>query len=133
MTAPVVAGIDGSDESLAAVQWAAVAAARRGLPLCIVYVVEHDAGPGTHAQIVSHDPYHWARAHGLPHPAKSVLARASRRAVYAAPGVDLRAAAVFGRADKVLTAITNRAPLLAIGARGTGPSRCRRGAISTPM
>jgi nucleotide-binding universal stress UspA family protein len=126
MTAPVVAGVDGSDESLAAVQWGAVAAARRGVPLCIMHVIEHHAEPSVHAQILSHDPYHWARAHGLSHGAKSALARASHRAVHAAPGIDLRVAAVFGRADQVLTAITSRAPLLAIGARGTGRASGQR-------
>jgi nucleotide-binding universal stress UspA family protein len=121
MAAPIVAGTDGSEESLAAVEWAAVAAARRRIPLCLVHVVEHHAGSAAHAQILGHDSPHlaWAR-HGLPHGARSALARASRRAADAAPGVDLRTAAVFGRADQVLTAISDRAPLLAIGTRGTG-------------
>jgi nucleotide-binding universal stress UspA family protein len=121
MTAPIVAGTDGSEESLAAVQWAAVAAARRHVPLCIVHVLDHHTGPADHAQILWHDPHHrgWV-SHDLPHGARSALARASRRAADAAPGVDLSAVAVSGRADQVLTALTGQAPLLAIGARGIG-------------
>jgi nucleotide-binding universal stress UspA family protein len=121
MTAPIVAGIDGSEESLAAVQWAAVAAARRGVPLSIVHVVEHHVEPATDGEILRYDPQHWGPVrHGLPHGARSALARASRRAVAAAPGLSVRLAAVFGRADQVLSAITDRAPLLVIGTRGNG-------------
>jgi nucleotide-binding universal stress UspA family protein len=47
-----------------------------------------------------------------------VLAKASRRAVGAAPGVDWRAVAVYGHVCQVLTAITARASLLAVGKRG---------------
>jgi nucleotide-binding universal stress UspA family protein len=121
MTAPIIAGTDGSEESLAAVQWAAVEAVRRSVPLYILHVLEHHAGPAAHTQILWQEPYHWDLVrHDLPHGARSALARASRRAKNVAPGVDLRIAAVPGHADQVLTAITDQAPLLAIGARGTG-------------
>jgi nucleotide-binding universal stress UspA family protein len=121
MTAPIIAGTDGSEESLAAVQWAAVEAVRRRVPLYIVHVLEHPAGPAAHVQILRHDPHHWGWVrHDLPYGARSALARASRRATGAAPGVDLRTAAVPGHADQVLTAITDEAALLAVGARGTG-------------
>ena len=119
MTMPIVAGTDGSEESLAAVRWAAAEAARRRVPLSIVHVVEpHHDLPVTDAQ-----PRHERAVrlrHDLPHRARSALARASRRAMDAAPGLDLRTAAVFGRADQVLTALTARAPLLAVGTRGAG-------------
>ena len=117
MTRPIVAGTDGSEESLAAVGWAATEAARRRVPLSIVHVVEPHHFPAAHAQPPRHDRAGRLR-HDLPHHARSALARASRRAVEAAPGVDLRTAAVFGRADQVLTDLTARAPLLAIGTRG---------------
>ena len=120
MTMPIVAGTDGSEESLAAVGWAATEAARRRVPLSIVHLVEpHHGLPAAHAQPPRHDRAGRLR-HDLPHHARSALARASRRAVEAAPGVDLRTAAVFGRADQVLTALTARVPLLAIGTRGAG-------------
>jgi nucleotide-binding universal stress UspA family protein len=120
MSTPVVAATDGSEESLAATQWAAVAAARRGARLCIVHVVDYP-GPAPHAPVLRHEI-----RHGLPHHARSVLAKASRRAAGAAPGIDMHAVAVYGHADQVLTAMTARAPLLAIGTRGAGRSPGQR-------
>jgi nucleotide-binding universal stress UspA family protein len=120
MTMPIVAGTDGSEESLAAVGWAAAEAARRRVPLSIVHVVEpHHALPAAHAQPPQPDRGGRLR-HDLPHRARSALARASRRAAQAAPGVDLRTTAVFGRADQVLTDLAATVPLLAIGTRGAG-------------
>ena len=124
MSTPIVAATDGSEESLAATQWAAVAAARRGARLCIVHVMDYP-GPGPHAQPMRHEisaPFR----HGLPHHARSVLAKAARRAAGAAPGIDLRAVAVYGQPGQVLTAMTARAPLLAIGTRGAGHSPGQR-------
>lgn len=117
MIAPIVAGADGSEESLAATAWAAVEAARRHAPLCIVHVVDHDPGPSTHTHLVGHDLAGRFR-HELPHHARAVLAKAARRAALAAPGIDLRAIAVYGHAGQMLTAITARVPLLAVGTRG---------------
>jgi nucleotide-binding universal stress UspA family protein len=115
VTMPIVAGTDGSEESLAAVGWAATEAARRRVPLSIVHVLDpHHGSTSAHAQPPRHDRAGRLRR-DLPHRARSALARASRRAVEAAPGVDLRTAAVFGRAD-----LTARVPLLAIGTRGAG-------------
>jgi nucleotide-binding universal stress UspA family protein len=124
MTAPIVAGTDGSEESLAAVQWAAVEAVRRRVPLSIVHVLEHHTGPAADTQIVWHEVHRrsWAQ-HDLPHGARSALARAVHRATAAAPGVDLRTAAVCGHADQLLTALTDEAALFAIGTRGTGGGR----------
>lgn len=116
MIAPIVAGADGSEQSLAATAWAALAAERRRVPLCIVHVIEHNPGPSAHAHGMGHD-LAGRFGHGLPHHARSVLAKASRRAVMAAPGVDQRAVAVYGDAGQVLTAITARASLLAVGRR----------------
>jgi len=124
MTTPIVAATDGSEESLAATQWAAVAAARRGTRLCIVHVMEYP-GPGPHAAPLRHGMPAGTR-HGLPHHVRSVLAKASRRAAGAAPGIDMHAVAVYGHADQVLTAMTARAPLLVIGTRGTGRSPGQR-------
>jgi nucleotide-binding universal stress UspA family protein len=121
MNVPIVAGTDGSEESLAAVQWAAVEAVQRRMPLCIVYVLENHSAPAARLQILRYEPHHWGWVgHDLPHGARSALARASHRAKEAAPGVELCAAAVPGHADRVLTAITHQAALLAIGTRGTG-------------
>jgi nucleotide-binding universal stress UspA family protein len=124
MRTPIVAATDGSEESLAATQWAAVAAARRGARLCIVHVMDYP-DPGPHAQPMRHEMSAPFR-HGLPHHARAVLAKASRRAAGAAPGIDVHAVAVFGHADQVLTAMTTRAPLFAIGTRGAGRSPGQR-------
>ena len=133
MITPIVAGTDGSEESLAAVEWAAREAGRRRVPLCIVHVVDHQRGPETaRAQPMRHHRagrFH----HDLPHQARSALARARHRAAEAAPGVDLRAAAVFGRADQVLTALTVRAPLVAVGRRGTGGPGPRLGSVALSL
>jgi nucleotide-binding universal stress UspA family protein len=131
MSTPVVAATDGSEESLAATQWAAVAAARRGARLCIVHVVAYPA-PAPHAPLVRHEMSASFR-HGLPHHVRSVLAKASRRAAGAAPGIDVHAVAVYGRADQVLTAITAKAPLLAIGTRGAGRSPQRLGSVASRL
>ena len=121
MAVPIVAGTDGSEESLAAVQWAAVEAVRRSVPLSIVHVLEHHTAPAADTQIVWHEVHRRGRArHDVPHGARSALARAVHRAAAAAPGVDLRTAAACGHADQVLTALTDQAALFAIGTRGTG-------------
>ena len=121
MTAPIVAGTDGSEGSLAATAWAAMTATRRRVPLCIVHVADHHPGPPAHGQRSRHElagPFR----HELPHHARSALAKAAHRAMQAAPGVDLHAVAVYGHADQVLTAITARASLLVLGTRGAGGS-----------
>lgn len=118
MTAPIVAGTDGSEESLAAVAWA-TEAVRRHVPLYILHVIDGHHGPGAAHPQPRHDRAGRFR-HELPHRARSALAKASRRAAGAEPGVDMRAAALIGRADQVLTALTARAPLLVIGTRGAG-------------
>jgi nucleotide-binding universal stress UspA family protein len=119
VTAPIITGTDGSEESLAAVAWAATEAVRRHVPLCIVHVIDgHRGTDAAHPQL-RHDRAGRHRQE-LPHRARSALAKASHRAAGAEPGVDLHAAALIGRADQVLTALTARAPLLVIGTRGAG-------------
>ena len=133
MITPIVAGTDGSEESLAAVEWAAREAGRRRVPLCIVHAVDDGHRPATaHAQPMRHDLGSRFR-HDLPHRARSVLARARHRAAGAAPGVELRTAAVFGRADQVLTALTAGAPLVAVGMRGTGGPGLRLGPVALSL
>jgi nucleotide-binding universal stress UspA family protein len=68
MTTPIVAGTDGSEESLAAVAWAATEAARRRVPLCIFHVLDPCHGSAAaHALPLRHDATGRLR-HGLPHP-----------------------------------------------------------------
>ncbi|WP_225833715.1 universal stress protein [Streptomyces sp. NK08204] len=42
MARPITAGVDGTEESLAALHWAAREAVRRGLPLCVVHAWRYD-------------------------------------------------------------------------------------------
>jgi nucleotide-binding universal stress UspA family protein len=120
MTAPIIVGTDGSEASLAAVDWSAAEAGRRDLPLHIMHVLDHRLGlADSHAHGVGHELT--GRFHHDPrHQAKSALARACRRAAETTPGLDVRAAAVVGHADVVLTAISARASLLVVGRHGVG-------------
>jgi nucleotide-binding universal stress UspA family protein len=120
VTSPIIAGTDGSEESLVAVEWAALEAARRRVPLAIVHALDQFPGAAAaHPPLWGHDLPH-PFGHDLPHRARSALAGAMRYAAKAAPGIDLRAVAVCGRADQVLTAIAASAPLVVIGTRGSG-------------
>jgi nucleotide-binding universal stress UspA family protein len=116
-TAPVVVGTDGSDSSLAAVDWGATEAARRGVPLNIIHVLDYGSG-SKHAHVLGHELAGLLR-HQLRYQAKSAMARARRRAEIT-PGLDVQAATVVGRAAEVLTAISARTSLLVIGCRGAG-------------
>jgi nucleotide-binding universal stress UspA family protein len=120
VTSPIIAGTDGSEESLVAVEWAALEAARRRVPLAIVHALDQFPGAAVaHPELWWHDLPRRS-GHDLPHRARSALARAMRYAAKAAPGIDLRAVAVCGRADEVLTAVAASAPLIVIGTRGGG-------------
>jgi nucleotide-binding universal stress UspA family protein len=120
MTAPIVVGTDGSEASLAAVDWGAAEAASRGLPLRIMHVVDRRPGlAGSHAHGLGHE-LAGRLHHDLRHQAKSALARACRRVAESTPGLDVRAAAVVGRADVVLTAVSARASILVVGRHGAG-------------
>jgi nucleotide-binding universal stress UspA family protein len=79
MLPPVIAGVDGSAESLAAAEWAAHEAARRDLPLRLTHVWnwhprQEDGEPVTAAQR---------------HQARRVLRQAEERVRSAAPDVHL--------------------------------------------
>lgn len=56
MELPLVVGIDGSDPSLTAVDWAADEAARLGVPLCLVYASSGSATKGTCSPAASNAP-----------------------------------------------------------------------------
>ncbi|MCZ2523552.1 universal stress protein [Streptomyces sp. HB2AG] len=110
MPLSVVAGVDGSRESLAAVDWAAREALVRGLPLHLVHAREWQ--PYAHAPLA--DP-------GAPNRRGE---RALREAVAGVglrhPGLEVTAEQVDGRPEAVLAAVAGEAELLALGSHGVG-------------
>ncbi|MBT3155147.1 universal stress protein [Streptomyces sp. CHD11] len=110
MTHPITAGIDGTGESLAALDWAAREAVRRGLPLRVVHAWRFEAheavdtgDSATQEQWVRDSVGEGARAVRERHPELSVT-------------VDV----LEGDAVETLTALTAEAEMLVLGSRGHG-------------
>jgi nucleotide-binding universal stress UspA family protein len=113
-TKPVVVGVDGSEESLLAAEWAAMEARRHGLQLRIVSAPTMP--PKTHA-------YYDSTA-----TVASVLRRASARALQAAvaraeevaPGLEITTDLLSGAPALAVTDSGAGAAILVVGARGAG-------------
>ncbi|MGF0173977.1 universal stress protein [Streptomyces sp. Marseille-Q5077] len=110
MTRPITAGVDGSEESLAGLAWAAREAVRRGLPLRVVHAwrfQSHDAidagDEGTQTQ--------WVR---------DGLAEAARTVTERHPGLDVTTDIVEGPPAETLIAAAGEAEILVLGSRGHG-------------
>jgi nucleotide-binding universal stress UspA family protein len=112
---PVTAGVDGSDESLRAVRWAAREAARRAAPLRLVTAF----GWADRRAAIGHrrDRAWWAL---LRRGADGLVATAADIARAEAPDVAIEQIAVAGRAADVLRADSRTAGLLVIGGSGAG-------------
>ncbi|MER5435241.1 universal stress protein [Streptomyces sp. NPDC002588] len=112
MTRPVVAGLDGSRESLAAADWAAREALRRGLPLRLVHAWEGLPDDDTDA--------------GLPeirvpqYRARRVLRGALELLNERYPRLYIAAEQVRRQPGPALLAEAENAELLVIGSQGTG-------------
>ncbi|MEV7405768.1 universal stress protein [Streptomyces sp. NPDC091267] len=105
----VTAGVDSSRESLEAVEWAAVEAARRGLPLRLLHVRE--APPAVGASLTGSERAGWP--YGGPQlAAEAVQARH--------PGLEVATDDVPGRPAEVLCAAAKDRELLVLGSRGLG-------------
>ncbi|MGW4820578.1 universal stress protein [Streptomyces sp. NPDC004227] len=108
MLSPVIVGVDGSAESLAAVEWAAREAVRRDRPLRLV-----------HAR-------NWTRGHtesesanvAQPHVAHRTLRQAEEHIRGSVPDVRLSDEQVEGPATAALLKVTEQAELLVLGSRG---------------
>ncbi|MFG3019612.1 universal stress protein [Streptomyces sp. NPDC048254] len=110
MTRPITAGIDGTEESLAALDWAAREAVRRGLPLRVVHAwryEEQEAFGGDRET-----QYGWV-SDGVTESVRTVTGRHPELAV----SVDV----VAGDPVEVLVEAAAGAELLALGSRGHGP------------
>ncbi|MGA4983914.1 universal stress protein [Streptomyces cellulosae] len=110
MESPVVVGVDGSAESLAAVEWGARQAARRGAGLRLLHV------RGRHPRQAGTDITRSAD-HRL---ALRVLRRAADRVHAVRPDVHVREAQVEGSAAAALARAAEAADPLVLGSRGLG-------------
>lgn len=110
MTRPVVVGVDGSQESLAAAVWAAHEAVMRGARLRIVHALEWRTSnlqfsPGLSAQ------REWAEGR---------IERALRELATTRPGLRVDVAEVSEPPAKALLEAARESELLALGSRGLG-------------
>ncbi|MEU6284886.1 universal stress protein [Streptomyces sp. NPDC047028] len=108
MTRPVTAGVDGTEESLAALRWAGREAVRRGLPLRVVHAWRYTAD----LAVADRDTQHGWAAEGT---AEAVRAVAERH-----PGLEVSVDVVEGRAATALAEASAGAELLVLGSRGHG-------------
>ncbi|MEV6246756.1 universal stress protein [Streptomyces sp. NPDC051742] len=113
MTAQVTVGLDGSQESLAAVGWAARAAVLHEVPLRLVHVEEW---PSTPEVPLSHTRTMADRA-------ESLLRDEAERVRQDHPGLEVVTERAPGRAAEELTAAANDADLTVLGSRGLGGLR----------
>jgi nucleotide-binding universal stress UspA family protein len=111
---PVVAGVDGSAESLLAAEWAAQEAQRRGAPLRLVSAVA--LPPRMHAY--GADPQ--TVADKLRGEADKALSAAVARVEEASSGLLIDASVLDGAPALAVTASGSGALMLVVGARGAG-------------
>jgi nucleotide-binding universal stress UspA family protein len=111
MEMPLVVGVDGSEPSLRAVDWAADEAALRGVPLRLVYACRWERYEGA------------ALAHDIGKPDAQVLpqdlvAAAARRAHARQPGLKVSSDVVFEEPEYALVREGREASALVVGSRG---------------
>ena len=109
----VLVGVDGSDDALRAVRWAAAEADRRQLPLRLVHAFSLGRGArlrGAHRRRAL--PEHVARA------GPRSLGSAASAAAEAQPGLAVQQQLIVGYPAEVLAAEARRARLLVLGDRG---------------
>ncbi|MBF6208273.1 universal stress protein [Nocardia sputi] len=131
INSPVLVGVDGSDSALAAVRFAATAAARRHAPLHIIesIPVPADFGPGVALEQIDYDSYR--------RQAKAALMAARDAAATAAgPIGELEISTELAEAPPipVLRDRSKSARLLVVGTHGLGAfSRSILGSVSTAL
>lgn len=109
MTRPITAGVDGTEESLAALDWAGREAVRRGLPLRVVHAWRYAESLPTADRNTQHG---WV-SEGV---AEAVRAVAERH-----PGLDVSVDVVEGEPVHALARAAADAQMLVLGSRGQGP------------
>ena len=111
----IVVGVDGSEGSRQALEWAVDEATRRGTPLKVVLSWEPSVHAGSATRLPPHDDASIARA---------MLEDQTRPYVAALPAMNTEL--VEGKAAKVLTDRSADADLLVVGASGHGGLAGRR-------
>ncbi|MFD6286732.1 universal stress protein [Streptomyces sp. NPDC060205] len=110
MVRTVVAGLDGSAESLAAVEWAAREAKLRSLPLTLVHVWEPVPEPIAQAPLLGAETQqHWT---------ERIPREAADGVRLRHPGVDVSVEQLSGSPREVLARAAKDAELLVLGSRG---------------
>ena len=113
-TKPVIAGADGSQESLRAVEWAAREAVLRGTSLRVVTIAvlppRMTPNPATPATV----------AGTIEHSMSQALATAAQRAAAVEPALSVDTELMNGSPDEILVEIAPDAAMLVLGSRGSG-------------
>ncbi|MGW2639899.1 universal stress protein [Streptomyces sp. NPDC001348] len=107
MTRPITAGFDGTEESLAAVAWAAREAVRRGVPLCVVHAWRYEAVDGADRDAQAG----WVTG---------AVAQAGRTVAERHPELTVTTDAVESDTIESLVAAAGEAEMLVLGSRGHG-------------
>lgn len=110
MTAHVTVGLDGTEESFAAVRWAAGEAVLREAALHVLHVDEWPSAPELPDSYV----------HAVAERADKLLQKAVNQAQEDHPGLEVVAERVTGRAAEVLTAAADEADLTVLDSRRLG-------------
>lgn len=115
MSRTIAVGLDGSDESLAAAEWAAREARMRGLALTLVHVYEPPRALLSQAPLLGPETQEgWSER--MPRETAELLARHH-------PGLDIAVERREGRAAEALLEAGEDAEMLALGSRGLGGVR----------
>ncbi|MCH0541611.1 universal stress protein [Streptomyces sp. MUM 203J] len=124
MSRPVTVGLDGSRESLAAVEWAAREAGTRGVPLRLLHV--GDLGPDVHTPVVSPGTRrHWT---------ERIPRETAERVRKDHPDLEVEPRWLPGDPAEVLCEAAEAAELLVVGSRGLGAlAGFITGSVSLPL
>ncbi|MFF5533701.1 universal stress protein [Streptomyces cinerochromogenes] len=109
MTRPITAGVDGTEESLAALDWAAREAVRRELPLRVVHAWRYAEALAA----ADRDTQHGWVSEGVAEAVRTVSERH--------PGLTVTTDLVEGGAADALAGAAAGAEMLVLGSRGHGP------------
>jgi nucleotide-binding universal stress UspA family protein len=113
-TKPVVVGVDGSEESLQAVEWAALEAKRHSSPLRIV------SAPTSVSRVHAYNASPAAIANALRGISARALEAAITRCEEVAPGLPVATALLSGPPALAVAESGSGASVLVVGARGAG-------------